>query len=233
MLEIQTIITQRGYSQEETFTAKVWHDGPVKTVGIDEIPALPQSGWMPVGSVEFCRAAMAHQGIREPAPVDYPECLMDYLVGRPEIMRWADVGFMYYTHPEDHLHVKPVRTKLPESEWTGDIPMWVMPWHDFTVEYRVYVCAGELLGLGRYDDGEDDSAWSLKTIQQMIQIYHDSGLAPAGYGLDVGVSAIDGKTYLVEVNDGWALGFYKGACSPWNYLKLLQARWAEMRIRRT
>lgn len=38
----------------------------------------------------------------------------------------------------------------------------------------------------------------------------------------------DGMTKLVEVNDGWALGLYKGSCSASDYLKLLEARWEEL-----
>ena len=225
---MQTIITQRGYSQEETFAAKVWYDGPVKTVGMTDWHTVPDRDWMPIGSVEFCQAAMQRQNIRMPEPLDYPVCLQSFMPEKLILQDWEQAQDVMVRNPEQRWHTKPWQTKLDIDLWVPETRAWLMPWHDFVAEYRVSVCAGELLGLGRYDDGEDDPAWSLKTIQQMIQIYHDSGLAPAGYGLDVGVSAIDGKTYLVEVNDGWALGFYKGTCSPWNYLKLLQARWAEM-----
>lgn len=225
---MQTIITQRKYSQEETFVAKTWHDGPVKTASIDEIPTLPQSGWMPVGSVEFCRAAMIHQGIHTPEPVDYPNCLQSFMPEKAALYDWGQAQEIMVNKTGQRWHVKPWQTKLEEDLWVFDTRVWLMPWHDFVAEHRVYVCAGELLGLGRYDDGEDDPVWNLEAINQMIQIYQDSGFAPAGYGLDIGVSAVDGKTYLVEINDGWALGFYKGTCSPWNYLKLLQARWVEM-----
>ena len=238
---MQTIITQRGYSQEETFAAKTWHDGPVKTVGMADWHTVSASGWMPVGSVEFCRAAMIHQGIPVPEPLDYPTCLQAFMPEKPTLCTWAeaksimmDVMMKKKVKAQRNKtvaniwHVKPWQTKLDRELWTPETRVWVMPDHAFAAEHRVYVCQGEVLGWGRYDDGKGDPAWSLKTIKQMVQIYQDSGTAPAGYGLDVGVSAVDGKTYLVEVNDGWALGLYKGTCHGRDYLKLLQARWAEI-----
>ena len=153
------VIAQIGYSQTETWIARVY--GDAYAVRLEDIPSLPKFGWMPVGTVEFCRAAMAHQGI---------------------------------------------------------------------VEYRFYVLHGEILGYGRYDDREDDPndplPLDMKAVREMIDAYQKAG-SPAGYGLDVGVSDEDGMTKLVEVNDGWALGFYKGSCSHRDYLRLLELRWLE------
>ena len=49
--------------------------------------------------------------------------------------------------------------------------------------------------------------------------------APAGYAMDFGVTE-DGRTLLVEVNDGYALGCY--GADPIQYAKLLSARWCEL-----
>ena len=49
--------------------------------------------------------------------------------------------------------------------------------------------------------------------------------APAAYAIDFGVTD-DGRTLLIEVNDGYALGSY-GLFYP-DYSKLLSARWAEL-----
>ena len=48
--------------------------------------------------------------------------------------------------------------------------------------------------------------------------------APAGYALDFGVSD-DGRTLLIETNDGYALGSY--GLFYIQYAKLLSARWSE------
>ena len=56
----------------------------------------------------------------------------------------------------------------------------------------------------------------------IIRKYTD---APKGYAIDFGVTA-DGKTVLIEVNDGYALGSY--GLMEIDYAKLLSARWAEL-----
>jgi hypothetical protein len=47
---------------------------------------------------------------------------------------------------------------------------------------------------------------------------------PAGYAMDFGLTE-DGRTLLVEINDGFALGSY--GLDPIQYAKLLSACWAE------
>lgn len=49
--------------------------------------------------------------------------------------------------------------------------------------------------------------------------------APKGYAIDFGL-ADDGRTLLLEVNDGYSLGSY--GLFPLDYAKLLSARWAEL-----
>jgi hypothetical protein len=49
--------------------------------------------------------------------------------------------------------------------------------------------------------------------------------APAGYSADFGVTD-DGRTLLVEVNDGYALG--NGGLVANLYAELLKARWEEI-----
>lgn len=49
--------------------------------------------------------------------------------------------------------------------------------------------------------------------------------APQGYAVDFGL-ARDGRTLLVEVNDGYALGAY--GLEPHAYAHLLAARWYEL-----
>ncbi|MGC8530387.1 MAG: ATP-grasp domain-containing protein, partial [Leptospirillia bacterium] len=79
------IIAQIGYSQAETWAAYVY--GDAKLARMEDIPSLPRSGWMPVGTVEFCRAAMAHQSIVEPEPVDYPDALAKWMPYGGHVLR--------------------------------------------------------------------------------------------------------------------------------------------------
>ncbi len=63
----------------------------------------------------------------------------------------------------------------------------------------------------------------------MVATYEESGTAPAGYALDAGVLD-SGETALVEVNDGYALGFYGSVITQRaeRYLDLLEARFSEL-----
>ena len=188
--------------------------------------------FMPVGSVEFCRAAMAVQGFTEPDPLDYPNALKPWMpFGGPVRTTYTDMPQGWT--PENHqgIHGKPVVTKLDPGLWKPETPFWASPYHRFGPEYRFYVLRGEIVGCGRYDDREDDPDEPLfldmAVVLEMIAAYQKAG-APAGYALDVGVSDEDGMTRLVEVNDGWALGFYRGSLHRSAYLELLIARWQEM-----
>ena len=49
--------------------------------------------------------------------------------------------------------------------------------------------------------------------------------APAGFGIDFGV-LLDGRTVLVEMNDGYSLGSY--GLNAVEYSELLEARWAQL-----
>lgn len=224
------IIAQIGCSQTEAWIARVY--GHARAAKLENISSLPKSSWMPVGTVEFCRAAMAHQKIPEPDPLDYPEALTKWMpYGGHRLGRYGDLPITWTPERQHGIHAKPVATKLDPSLWEPSTPFWFAPFHRFGPEYRFYVLRSEILGCGRYDDIEDDLndplALDMTVVREMIDAYQKTG-APVGYSLDVGVSDEDGMTKLVEVNDGWALGFYKGSCSPTNYLMLLEARWAEI-----
>ncbi len=233
------IIAQIGYSQAETWAARVY--GDAKLARLEDIQALPRSGWMPVGTVAFCRAAMAQQGIQEPDPIGYPFCLQEWIpYGGHYARLYGDMPIGWT--PENHqgLHGKPVRRKLPQQLWTPTTLFWIAPYHRFASEWRVYVSHGEIIGIGRYDERCVDVAHTfpdMDVVREMVGVYTKHG-APAGFGLDVGVSEgpggenpfEDGRTKLVGVIDGWALDLYKGTCSPRDYLRLLEARWAEIAV---
>ena len=70
--------------------------------------------------------------------------------------------------------------------------------------------------------GDWHASFDADVVDAMVADYAS---APAGYALDIGVTH-DGRTLLVEVNDGYALGSY--GLQHNLYAKLLSARWAEM-----
>ena len=62
-----------------------------------------------------------------------------------------------------------------------------------------------------------------RVVEQALAAYLPE--APAAFSLDIGCTAA-GKTVVVEVNDGYALGSY--GLMPLAYAKFLSARWAQL-----
>jgi hypothetical protein len=109
-------------------------------------------------------------------------------------------------------------------------PVWISDPVKFTTEVRYYVLNGKIVGYGRYDDGPDDGPTpDIGVVTSAIRTLGISSdvACPSGYSLDFGVLD-NGKTALVEVNDGWALGYYRGTCSHRDYAMLLWTRWREL-----
>ncbi len=105
---------------------------------------------------------------------------------------------------------------LPDetANWWSDVV-------EFKGEYRGYVCNGELVGFGHYK-GDFRMPVDFAPVEMAIQEYDE---LPRGCSMDWGVTA-DGRTLLIEVNDGYSLGCY--GLSPILYANLLASRWNEL-----
>lgn len=206
--------------------------------------ALRQGTVLPIGSVEFVRKAMELVGIEEPRNLSYPEPLQPYL--RREVRQCAAGSFI------GRWFVKPVKTKAftgfvvdilgdpeqldpderaqyeaflclaPDAQvWLGEPVRWL-------TEVRYYVVDGEIRGEGRYDDGPEDwPAPDRNLVSRMAAEMARSSGGPVAFSLDVGVLE-GGETALVECNDAWALGYYKGTLSRADYIEMLWRRWAQL-----
>ena len=106
-------------------------------------------------------------------------------------------------------------------EVPDDMPVMTSEVVDFVSEYRCYVINGKLVGILFYL-GDLRVFPDVKVIDAIIA---DFKTAPAGYGLDVGITS-DGRTLLVECTDGWSIGNY--GLEDKLYTKLLSARWVEL-----
>lgn len=199
--------------------------------------ALRRGRLLPIGSVPFMQEAMRLAGIVEPANMSYPRCLQHHLLRRLALTSKAHVvGAMF---------VKPVQTKLFTGFVLADpladpehvaayqavpevTPVWVSTPVIWQSEWRVYVAHHKILGMGRYDDKEEGAPIPSRTeITAMIQELAAVAGSPAAYSLDVGVLST-GETALVECNDAWALGYYRGTMTPADYLYLLAVRWQQL-----
>lgn len=102
-----------------------------------------------------------------------------------------------------------------------DFPLLAQEPVVFKSEWRVFVLRGRVLGVTHYA-GDALLFPSAGMIRVALGAF--SG-APAGYSADFGVLE-DGRTVLVEINDGYSLGC--GALVANLYAELLEARWEEI-----
>lgn len=89
------------------------------------------------------------------------------------------------------------------------------------VEGMYFVRYGKISGIQIYF-GDKDAECDRSVIENAVRDYKD---IPAGCSLDFGVTD-DGRTLLIEMNDGLALGCY--GLPDEEYAKLPMARWAEL-----
>jgi hypothetical protein len=196
---------------------------------------------VPVGSVEFMRAAMAAAGISEPEPLSYPVELLRHCGREIKLRRAGEVIGTWF--------VKPVKTKLftgfvfdtmtdpatlsehDREQYDAFIaldpaePVWISEVVKFQSEWRFYVEGRRVLGKARYDtDGADDApAPDEETVARILADL--PFVCPCA--VDIGVLA-DGSTVLVEVNDAWAIGFYQDAMPAKDYMNFLVTRWEQI-----
>jgi hypothetical protein len=94
---------------------------------------------------------------------------------------------------------------------------------DFISEYRTYIHRHQIVACLRYK-GDYDKAPCKETVEAMLYALRDAKM-PVAYSIDVGVLA-DGRTALVECNDGFALGNYGVGARV--YAEMHRDRWYQM-----
>jgi hypothetical protein len=246
-----SILRQSGTSHKEPIEAiqyAITTDTDIVSVSLenlaDHADLLRQGATLPIGTVEFIREAMALVGIAEPENLSYPDMLKPYLfrqVKRLEAGRvighWfikptttkAFTGFVCDTlgNPEhlngyERIQYQAFLSLPPET------PVWVSEPVTWLSEVRYYIIDGKVRGEGRYDDAPDDMPMpDRELVNQMAALMAAAENAPVAFSLDVGVLD-SGQTALVECNDAWALGFYKGTLSRAAYIELLWRRWQQL-----
>lgn len=192
--------------------------------------------FVPVGTVEFCEARM--QALRIPSPwhMTYPARLRRFLgreIARSTYWRVPDGQFVkpYSKVKQFTGHIKGAWPEGEERPVNLDqIEVWAVAPVRFLAETRFYIVNNRIAGFCRYNSSEDESvAPDVMVVSQAVSAFAGNG-APAAYALDFGVLD-DGRTVLVEANDGWALGYYRDRLStitPRAYLDLICARWCEI-----
>jgi hypothetical protein len=179
---------------------------------------------VPVGSVEFVNEFARLRGISVPDNLSYPVELSKFLKRRI----WQDK----FSEVNEDFFVKPLKTKA----FTGAIKknltesvdpeetVWVSEPINFVAEFRYYVLDRAIVGYSRYDGNEEEIKPDQSLAQHIVESFESQ---PAGYAIDVGVA--NGETYLIEINDGWSLGYYPwGSCHQRSYVDLITKRWKQI-----
>ncbi len=203
--------------------------------------------WVPVGSVEFLREAMQVAGIREPENLSYPEPLKKYLgrhlkqgdlsvISKPCFIKPQKTklftGFVFDpSKPFEHYSEHDREQIRVLDDQSSQRDLWISEPVSWCAEFRFYILNAKIIGFGRYDDNEEEGILpDMGAVDQMVNAWRDFGTMPAACSIDVGVLEGGGGTTLVECNDAWALGYYKGSLRPFDYVQMLARRWREIAL---
>jgi hypothetical protein len=184
-----------------------------------------------VGNISDVHKVLDSFHLDVPAPLDYPASLESFFgrkIWKSTMHKFAaDNAFNFFIKP---LHRSKLFTgKLIGSErdligchdYQMDMDIWCAEPVNFLAEWRCFVRYGKILDVRRYR-GDWKLHYDATVIEKAVSCYTG---APNAFALDFGLTD-DGKTLLVEANDGYSLGCY--GLSVLDYAKLLSARWAEL-----
>ncbi len=256
------IVTQpAGVSSQENFAVRMAardQGYTLFTLNWPENTKFPSRSFMPVGSVAFCLAAFQHMGIDTRFGWNgYPIGLLHRTFFRRNLFAaslaalqqsewpatgwfvkpiWPVKSFSAQVHPDFEslkTHLLQENAFPVEADFTTFRVYYAEPVR-FVSEWRYYIVEGEILGFGRYDNGTELAPTPRpEVVRDAVAQLKRSRDLPAGFALDFGVLDDLQTTELVEANDGWALGLYKGNLHRDFYFKLLQARFKEIQDKKS
>lgn len=205
-----------------------------------ELESLELSPDTPViGGMGTVKGALTRLGV-EPSHVSVPACLYEFTGRRVWRATVSDVlaagDYPIFVKPYHDLKVFSgtivtsedafealIAARPDREELAPDFPLFCQEPIKIISEWRAFVLRGRVLGVSHY--GGDPLAFpDAEVMRQAIATYTEAG-APAGHSADFGV-LVDGRTIVVEVNDGYALGC--GSLLSSLYAELLRARWEEL-----
>lgn len=241
---VERVLVQKKDGEFPTVNSWVaWRGFDLKSYPVEffEWPDL-KAGRVPIdphtlvaGGVGTVRHALAALGV-VPPPIDLPTRLAGYLGRAVRATTFGEVRAIFAGDPPDPLFVKPrdalkaftghvltaFRDLIPTAGFPDDLAVWASEVVDFVSEWRYFVLRHEIIGVGHYR-GCPFTHPDASTVRRAVAEFRPD--APAAYGIDFGVTA-DGRTLLVEANDGYSLGHM--GLRPLEYANMLEARWSEL-----
>ena len=133
---------------------------------------------------------------------------------KPEGRKKRFTGHVF-THPDDLFYTEGASRKTPIL--CSEVVKWLS-------EYRVYVLNGSIVGVKHYE-GDREIKIDEQVAVEAVHLLQASHQGTAGYAIDLGIMS-DGKTALVEWNDGFSLGSYNLDRAVYTDLQI--ARWCEI-----
>ena len=181
-----------------------------------------------VGGMLIMHHSFAELGIQLP-DYNYPEELRSYLGRRIWKIRLGDLlqeRLPVFIKPAEEKAAKGIIVNSREDlrEYSHMDPYAEILCSEvvrFQSEWRCFVRYREILGIQHYS-GDPQKIPDREILQCAIQKYKK---IPAGCSLDFGVTD-DGRTLLIEMNDGFAIGCY--GLDPVLYAEMLYARWSQL-----
>jgi hypothetical protein len=188
-----------------------------------------------VGGAGAVTHALRRLGLATPTIDDLPEPLAAFRGRRVWQSTLGEIRAACHAHGPP-VFVKPLRdTKafparvvaglrdvLSLANLPDEMPVLASEPVAFASEWRFFVLRGRVVGAGAYA-GQPLSFPDAVVVHDALAAW--AGSAPVGYGIDFGVAS-DGRTLLVEVNEGYALGAL--GLAPTLYSEILEARWRQL-----
>lgn len=188
-----------------------------------------------VGGTVAVHKALKQICVSIPAPLNVPESLLPFTGRKLWTITLGEIRRLFETGESDSVFVKPLSAA---KEFAGmivagstdltrvrhlddDLAIQAAEPVAFISEWRYFVLREKVMGTAHYK-GDCFVHPNTETVLNAVSAYTG---APVAYGLDFGVTA-DGRTLLVEANDGFALGCY--GLDPVIYAEMLEARWCEI-----
>ncbi len=183
------------------------------------------------GYVGVVQRALERLGVEPPFVPDFPDPLHAFTSreirrstpGRRQTIPRLREPYRDQKAFTGYVRGRDVQDLARSAHLPDEFPVWTSEVVTFVSEWRCFVLRGACIGVRPYLQDHRTPVPDLSLVEACIDAY--GAAAPAGYTIDLGRTA-DGRTLLVEVNDGYSLAAYGLPAVP--YAQLLEARWTEM-----